>query len=110
MIVSLAVYARPLEPLFLRQQRQQPKHHWTPGIQLHLHETMAHRVRDVFKMHRRALDQRAHGNDRIKRSLAPAARSRRSTGGRGLGQVRGRRGQEVGRRGDQSGRDARLRL
>ena len=58
----------PRQPLPLRQHSQQPKHHGDPHFQLTPHQPVAHRIRDVLKVHSLALDQHADRDDRIKRA------------------------------------------
>ena len=72
MVVSLArrINPSPLQPLLLRQQRQQAKHNRAPRVQLHPHQPVRNSVGNVLEMRRGTLDQRADGNDRVERLLA----------------------------------------
>lgn len=83
--------ASSLQTLLLRQNSQQPKNNRHPTIQLHPHQPVAHRIRNVLKVHRRALDQHADGDDRVEGSFWLRG------GGGLLLQVNGGAGEEVGR-------------
>jgi hypothetical protein len=69
--VSLArapSHSCPFQRLIIRQCGQDAKNHRRPRLQLHPHQPMRHRVADVFKVHRRALDQAPNRDDRVERS------------------------------------------
>lgn len=71
----------PFQTLFLSQNSQQPKDHRHTRIQLNSHQTMADSIRNVFKMHRRTLDQHTNGNDSVKGLLGIGLRLKIAGGG-----------------------------
>lgn len=62
-------YTSPDEALLLTKQRKQPENHRHARIQLHAHQPITDRVRDILEVHRFALDQDADGYDRVEGSL-----------------------------------------
>lgn len=60
-------HPRPRMRLLLRQASQHSKNNRTPSVQLHLHQPMRHRIRNIFKMHRAPLNQHSNRYYRIKR-------------------------------------------
>lgn len=80
----------PLKTLLLRQNSQKTENNRNPRIQLHPHEPVTDRVRNVLKVHGRALDQHADGDDCVEGLF------RGGRGGCALGEVGCRGGEEVG--------------
>lgn len=60
----------PLQALFLVEDRQQSENHRDPRVQLNPHQSVADSVRDVFKVHRRTLDEHANRDNGIEGLLA----------------------------------------
>ena len=79
-----------LQPLLLRQHRQQTEDHGHSRIQLHPHQAVADRIGNIFKVHRGTLDQHANGDDGVECLLL----GRGWSVGR-FAQVRGRCGEKV---------------
>ena len=104
---------RSLQPLLLVQERKQAEDNGTSGIELHFHQAMADRVRNVLEVHSAALDQSTDSNNRVEWLVAPTTATTALACAplfRHIGQVRSALGQEVRRTGQHTTGGVRLRL